>query len=197
MFLRFHRWCFLSSEKELFSSTYILKKTPRMAKILISPVWKKILKIWDTLFELIQIEVKCTKNYFKVSLSQEAGAWKYHRKRAAKITSKITWKNYKYQILTENIWSACNPMQAVFFCKGSIIPLVVIKAIAIDCMWFLSVFLLFALFPLVCVQLGICNTCLVFVILAFLASQYFVSHSSSSCWLIDVIAVNYYLNWYV
>ena len=46
---------------------------PARQKILIFPVWNEILKIWDTLFELIQIEVQCSKNYFKI-LSQEAGA---------------------------------------------------------------------------------------------------------------------------
>ena len=34
----------------------------------------KTLEIWDTLFKLVQIEVQCSKNYFKISLSQEAGA---------------------------------------------------------------------------------------------------------------------------
>ena len=38
---------FFSSEKELFSQTYLPKKTPRRAKI-ISPVWNKLLKIWDS-----------------------------------------------------------------------------------------------------------------------------------------------------
>ena len=37
------------SEKDLFSWTYLLKKTPRRTKILISLVWNKILKIWNTL----------------------------------------------------------------------------------------------------------------------------------------------------
>ena len=55
-----------SSEKELFSWTYLLKKKTRWTKILISPVWNKILKIWDTFFELIQIEIECIKSYFKV-----------------------------------------------------------------------------------------------------------------------------------
>ena len=66
---------FFSSEKEIFSRTYLLKKTPRRTKILISPVWNKILKIWDILFELIQIEVQCSKNYFNIFLLQEAGAF--------------------------------------------------------------------------------------------------------------------------
>ena len=52
---------FFSSEKELFSWTY--------------PVWNKILKIWDTLFELINKEVEYIKNYFKIVLQQEAGAF--------------------------------------------------------------------------------------------------------------------------
>ena len=33
------------------------------------------MKIWDTLFELIQIEVQCSKNYFKYFLPQKAGAF--------------------------------------------------------------------------------------------------------------------------
>ena len=60
-----------SSVKELFSWTYLLKKTPQRRKILISLDWNKILKI----FQLIQIEVQCSKNYFKIFLSQEAGAF--------------------------------------------------------------------------------------------------------------------------
>ena len=39
--------------------------------MLISPVWNKILKVWD-IFELMQIEVQCSKNYFKFFLPQEA-----------------------------------------------------------------------------------------------------------------------------
>ena len=42
--------------------------------ILIFPVWNKILKIWDILLELMQVEVKCSKNNFKFFLTQEAGA---------------------------------------------------------------------------------------------------------------------------
>ena len=56
---------FLSQRNELFSWTHILKKTLRRTKMLLFPDWNKILKIWDTLFELIQIEVQCIKNYFK------------------------------------------------------------------------------------------------------------------------------------
>ena len=67
---------FFSSEKELFSWTYLLNKTPWRTKILISRTWNRILKIWDKIFELIKIEVQCNKNYFKIILPQEAGAAK-------------------------------------------------------------------------------------------------------------------------
>ena len=53
---------FFLSEKEIFNWTYLLKKTPQRTKILISPVWNKVLKIWGTLFELMNIEVHCSKN---------------------------------------------------------------------------------------------------------------------------------------
>ena len=46
-----------------------------MTKMLISPVWNKILKSWDTLFEIIQKEVKCSQNQFKCFFPQEAGAF--------------------------------------------------------------------------------------------------------------------------
>ena len=45
-----------------------------MTKIL-SPVWNKILKIWDPFSELLRIEVQCNENYFKTFLLQEAGAF--------------------------------------------------------------------------------------------------------------------------
>ena len=43
--------------------------------MLISPIWNKILKIWGTLFELIEIEVQFCENYFKILLPQEAGVY--------------------------------------------------------------------------------------------------------------------------
>ena len=96
---------FFSSEKELFSWTYLLKKTPRRTKILISPVWNKILKIWDTLFEFMQIEVKYVKNYFKIFLPQEAGAFGNNMvKESQKPRQRL--KKYVYYIFTENICSA-------------------------------------------------------------------------------------------
>ena len=42
--------------------------------MLIFWVWNKILKIWDALFEPIETETQCSKNHFKISLSQESGA---------------------------------------------------------------------------------------------------------------------------
>ena len=45
-------------------------------KILLSPVWNKILKIWDKFFEIIQIEVQCSKNYLIFFLPQEVGAFR-------------------------------------------------------------------------------------------------------------------------
>ena len=68
---------FFSLEKKVFSWTYLLKKTLRRTKYLISPVIRDAVispKIRDILFKLIQIEVQCCKNYFKISLSQEFGA---------------------------------------------------------------------------------------------------------------------------
>ena len=61
------------SEKELFSWTYLSKKTPRRTKILIFPVWNKILKIWSTLFEIIQIEVQYSKMYLKIFYDMKLG----------------------------------------------------------------------------------------------------------------------------
>ena len=40
--------------------------------MLVSPIWKKISKIWDILFELIQTELQCSKYYFNIFLPQEA-----------------------------------------------------------------------------------------------------------------------------
>ena len=55
---------FFSSEKQLLSWTHLLNKAPQGTKILIYSIWNKILKIWDTHFELIQIEVKIISNFF-------------------------------------------------------------------------------------------------------------------------------------
>ena len=111
---------FFSSRKEFFSWTYLLKKTPRRTKILIFPVWNKILKIWDTHFEHIRIKVQCSKNYFKIFLAQEAGAFRNNIAKEPQI-SRPKLKKYVYYIFTENICSSCNPMQVVVFCKNVLI----------------------------------------------------------------------------
>ena len=51
------------------------KKTPGRANLLISSVWHKILKIWDTLFEVINIEVHCSKSQVKIFLQQKAAGF--------------------------------------------------------------------------------------------------------------------------
>ena len=95
---------FFSPEKQLFSWC-LPKKTPRRTKILITPVWNKILKIWDTLFELIEIDVQYSKNYFKIFLPQEAGAFGNNMvKESQKPRQRL--KKYVYYIFTENICSA-------------------------------------------------------------------------------------------
>ena len=109
--------------KELFSWIYLLKKTPRRTKTLISPVWNKILKIWETLFELIQIEVHCSKNYFKISLLQEDGYVINIEKEPQKLRQKLKRIGiflYVY-IIAENICSASNPVDMVDFCKNALI----------------------------------------------------------------------------
>ena len=108
------------SGKELFSRTYLLKETTGRTKILISAVWNKILKIWDTLFELIQIEVQSNKNYFKMFLPQEPGAFRNNiEKKPQKPRPKF--KNYVCYLFTDNICSACNPVHVVIFCKNILI----------------------------------------------------------------------------
>ena len=61
--------------KEDFELNISTKKDTTKDKILASPVWNKILKIWDTLFEPINIEVQCSKNWFKIFLQHEVGAF--------------------------------------------------------------------------------------------------------------------------
>ena len=97
--LIFNRWLF-SSKMELFGWTD-LKKTPWRTKILIYPVWNKILKIWDTLFELIQIELQCSKNYFNFFITKSWNFCKQHRKGAAKVLPKIEkiWNIYREYLL--------------------------------------------------------------------------------------------------
>ena len=55
---------------------------------------------------------KLVQNFFT---TRSWSFWKNHRKGTAKVTPKI--EKYAYYIFTENICSACNPMQVVVFCK--------------------------------------------------------------------------------
>ena len=64
---------FFLKEKEFFNWRYLLKKAPGKTKI-VPPVWNKISKIWDTLFELIQTSTMQQKK-FKALVPQEAGAF--------------------------------------------------------------------------------------------------------------------------
>ena len=76
---------FFPSEKDL-----LLKETTRRTQILISPTWKKILEIWNTLFELVQIEVQYCKKLFQNVFARRSWIfWKYHEKETAKATPKI------------------------------------------------------------------------------------------------------------
>ena len=71
-------------------------------------------------FELINTEVQCSKNYFKIFLQQEPGAFGNNiGKEPQKPSSKL--KNI-YYIFTENICSACNPMQVDSHFERRIIP---------------------------------------------------------------------------
>ena len=54
-------------------------------------------------FELLQIEVQCSKNYFKILLPQEGGTFGKNRKRIAKAIVQI-WKNI-YIICLQKIFS--------------------------------------------------------------------------------------------
>ena len=111
---------FFPSEKDLFIWIYLLKETTRRTKILISPIGNKILEIWVTLFEFKQIEVQCSKDYFKIFLPEEGGAFgNKMQKKPQKPRPKL--KKYMYYIFKENICSACNPTQVVAFCKGLLI----------------------------------------------------------------------------
>ena len=57
---------------------------------------------------------------FRIFLPQEAGAFGNNtKKEPQKPHTKL--KKYVYYIFTENICSACNLMQVVFFCKNILI----------------------------------------------------------------------------
>ena len=69
---------FIGRKRAFYSNITIKGEASKEKNINISSLKIQILKIWDTLFELIQIEVQCSQNYFKISLSQEAGASEYN-----------------------------------------------------------------------------------------------------------------------
>ena len=88
--------------------------------MLIYPAWYKILKIWQIPFELIEIEEQCSKNYFKILLPQEAGGFGNNiEKEPQKLHPNL--KKCFYYLFTQNICSACNPMQVVVFSKNVLI----------------------------------------------------------------------------
>ena len=63
------------SEKELFSWTYLLKKTPQSTNVLISPLWNKILKIWHTFWVYTNRSTMQQKLFQFFVLPQEARAF--------------------------------------------------------------------------------------------------------------------------
>ena len=68
----------------------------------------------------MQIEVRCSKNDYKVFLPQEDGAIGNNiQKEPQKPQPEL--KKYVYYIFTDNICSACNPMQVVVFSKNVLI----------------------------------------------------------------------------
>ena len=101
-----------SSEKKIFSWTYLLKKTPRNIKILIFPVWNKILKTWDTLFEIIQTEISCSKIYFNFLLTRKAGASRNNIEKEPqkpwpklkKYILNIYWEGQHNTLISKNIY---------------------------------------------------------------------------------------------
>ena len=88
--------------------------------MLMRQVQDKILKIWDTFFELIQTEVEFSKNYFKIFLPQEAGAFGNNIEKQPQMRGPRLEK-YLCYIFTGNICTAWNPMQVVDSCKNVLI----------------------------------------------------------------------------
>ena len=94
---------FFSLEKALLSWTQLLRKTPRRTKVLIFPGRTKILKIWDILFPLIQVEVQCSKIISKFLYHKKLELLEKHRKETAKATPKIE-KIYILNIYREQLF---------------------------------------------------------------------------------------------
>ena len=53
----------------------IINDTTKDKNITVSSLWNRILKIWDMLFELIQIETQWNKNYFKFFCNVQLELW--------------------------------------------------------------------------------------------------------------------------
>ena len=80
------------------------------------------LNLWDALFDFIQIEVECSKNYLKIFLPQEAGAFRSNlEKKPQNSGPKLKKVLQLYYIFTDNICCVCNPMEVVIFCKNVLI----------------------------------------------------------------------------
>ena len=70
-------------------------------------------------FELIQIKLQCSKNYFKIFLQQEVGVFRNNiEKKSQKPHSKL--KKDVYYTFIENICSVCNSIQVVVFLQKCI-----------------------------------------------------------------------------
>ena len=86
-----------------------------------SPVWNKILKVWDSFFELLKTEVvllqqKSFQNFFTI----RAGASGNNiEKEPLKPRPKL--KKYVCYLFKEDIFSAYGPMQVAVFCKNVLI----------------------------------------------------------------------------
>ena len=80
-----------------------------------SPVLDKILKIWDTLFELIQTELAISKK----NLPQEDGAFG-NNKEMEQQTPHPKLKQHVYYIFTDNVCSAYHPILVAFILQKCI-----------------------------------------------------------------------------
>ena len=91
----------------------IRNNTTKDKNITVSSLWNRILKIWDMLFELMQIDW-CNKNYFTFFCNVKLGLWK----------GRLTWNKKSHaqnqeknilKIIFKDIWSVNNPIQTAAF----------------------------------------------------------------------------------
>ena len=97
----------------------IINDTTKDKNITVSSLWNRILKIWDTLFELIQIETQYNKNYLTFFCKVKLELWKGVLTRTRKATPKIN-KNI-LKIIFRDIWSVNNPIQTTAVFKHVVI----------------------------------------------------------------------------